>query len=86
MPYIIHADDYGLTKGITDHILSTFDHGILNSTSIIANGLAFDYAIEEIKKRPELRLSIHLNLVEGSPILPLEEVSMLVDKQGDFFH
>ncbi|MCA9408456.1 MAG: ChbG/HpnK family deacetylase [Candidatus Omnitrophica bacterium] len=84
MKYIIQADDFGLTKGITDNILECFDQGALNSTSIFANGHAFDYAIKEYRKRPELRLGIHLNLVEGKPILDSSKVSLLVNKEGEF--
>jgi len=84
MRFLINADDYGLSQGITDNILDAFDHGVLSGTSLIANGTAFDYAITEYKKRAGLRLAIHLNLVEGRPILPKEEVFMLVNQEGDF--
>ncbi|MBF0279569.1 MAG: ChbG/HpnK family deacetylase [SAR324 cluster bacterium] len=86
MRFIINADDYGLSRGITDKILDAFDHGALSGTSIIANGNAFDYAIAEYKKREGLRLSVHLNLVEGRPILPWNEVSMLTNDEGFFCH
>jgi len=86
MKFIISADDYGASKTVTDDILDCVDNGILSTVSIIANGNAFDYAIEEYKKRPELRLSVHLNLVEGRPIVSHEEVPMLVNKDGELYH
>lgn len=78
MKLLINADDYGLSQGITNSILQAFDQGVLNGTSIIANGRAFDYAIEQYKKRQGLRLAIHLNLVEGEPVSPAEEIPLLV--------
>jgi YdjC-like protein len=84
MKLLIHADDYGCTRGVTDNILACADDGVLNSVSVLANGLAFDYAMDEYRKRPGLRLSVHLNLVEREPILPAEEVEALVNKQGLF--
>ncbi|MBF0290129.1 MAG: ChbG/HpnK family deacetylase [SAR324 cluster bacterium] len=86
MQLIISADDYGLSEGITINILNAFDHGALSSTSMIANGRAFDHAMDEYKKRSGLRLSIHLNFIEGSPVLPAEQVPLLVDDSGNFCH
>ena len=81
---IIHADDFGITKGVTDNICSTFDNGFLNSVSIIPNGRAFIYAINKYKNRKTLNLSIHINLVEGEPILSPKEVSLIVSNNGMF--
>mgnify|MGYP001573748938 CR=1 FL=1 len=86
MKLIIHADDFGLSKGITNNILDSFDNGILSSTSVFANGYAFDYAINEYKKRSHFRLSIHINLVEGKPLLPADKVYMLINREGEFCH
>ena len=82
--YFIHADDLGLTKGITDHILDCIDHGAVNSASIIPNGHAFDYAIEEYGKRKNFRLVVHLNLYEGRPLSRAEQVPLLVGENGIF--
>ena len=82
---IIHADDFGVSKGITDNICLSYDKGALTSTSIVPNGHAFTYAMQEYNSRPDLRLSIHLNLVEGKPLLPQDKVPLLVNKNGDFY-
>ena len=80
----IHADDFGVSKGVTDNICSTFDDGILTSTSIIPNGKAFEYAINKYKNRKDLGLSIHINLVEGRPISNPNELNLIVSKKGNF--
>tara|TARA_Y100001958_G_C21184899_1_gene514144 strand:- start:288 stop:1208 length:921 start_codon:yes stop_codon:yes gene_type:complete len=80
----IHADDFGVSKGVTDNICSTFDDGILTSTSIIPNGSAFEYAINKYKDRKKLNLSIHINLVEGKPLTNPAELHFIVSKKGEF--
>lgn len=86
MKFIVSADDYGISKEITDQILESFDGGALSSVSILANGQAFDHAMDEYKKRPDLRLSIHLNLSEGASLLSSKEIPLLVNKNNEFCH
>lgn len=84
MRYIISADDYGVTRGVTDNILGAFDHGLLTNVSLIANGRAVEYAVEQSLERPQLTLSVHLNFVEGEPLSPPESVPALVGADGQF--
>lgn len=86
MPIIVHADDFGISREITKGILKGCDCGVLSSVSIVANGSAFEYAIAEARKRPHLRLSVHLNFLEGFAVSEPRKVSLLVDKQGKFCH
>jgi predicted glycoside hydrolase/deacetylase ChbG (UPF0249 family) len=80
---IVSADDLGLSCGITDGILDAIDNGFLTSTSVIANGAAFDYAIDEYRKREGLMLAVHLNLCEGRALTPRDEIALLVDENGN---
>lgn len=84
MHYVISADDLGASVGVTDHILDAADRGLLTSVSVLANGTAAEYALEETRRRRELRVSLHLNFVEGRPIAPVAEVPLLVDGDGVF--
>lgn len=86
MKLIIHADDFGLTKTITDNILDCRRNGVLSSLSVVPNGHAFEYAMGQIRRDPSLRVAIHLNLIEGKPISPPDEVDALVDENGYFCH
>lgn len=86
MRVLVHADDLGLSKGITDSILHCVDEGAVNSTSILVNGEAFDYALRESSRRDDLRVALHFNLVEGRPVAPAEEVDLLLDGGGFFRH
>jgi len=82
---IINADDYGLSRGITDGILLTHQKGILTSTSLMVNQPATDYAISRAEEVPELGIGIHLNLTQGMPVLPKDQVRTLVDDDGYFY-
>ena len=61
---VVTADDFGLTKGVTDGILEAHRNGIVTRTSIIAAGRAFDYAAEQALLHPSLGLGLHFTVVE----------------------
>jgi YdjC-like protein len=82
----VHADDLGVSRGVTDGILRCVDEGPVDGASVIANGEAFDYAVAALRARPRLTVSVHLNLVEGRPLTPAPELDLLVDAQGFLRH
>ena len=86
MRILVHADDLGISRGITDAILRCADEGALNSTSVVVNCAASGYALAEWRKRPGLRLALHLNLVEGRPLSPPGALDLLTDEDGFFCH
>lgn len=76
------ADDYGLCDSVSCNIQKCIDKGALNKVSIFPN---FDKI--DLHKMPEnLRLSLHLNLVEGKCMANSEEISLIADKNGNFKH
>ncbi|QDP38982.1 chitin disaccharide deacetylase [Radiobacillus deserti] len=78
----INADDYGLTKGITDGIIRAHQNGVVTSTTMMMNGKAVDYAVEQAKLNPSLKVGIHLVLTWGKPVS--EEVNKLTNSDGLF--
>ena len=65
----VHVDDYGLGTEISNNIIESINNGIVNSVSIICNTKDFNDSIEKIKNSTNgVRMSLHINLVEGSPI------------------
>lgn len=81
---IINADDFGLSRGINDGILESIDKGVVRRISLMANGHDFEYAIGALKLRPTISVRVHLNLTEGKPLSPADEVPHLVDDHGYF--
>lgn len=75
---ILNADDFGLTDGVNEGIIRAFRDGVLTSTTLMANGPAFDHAVECARANPKLGVGCHLVLVGGTPVAPLEEIPSLV--------
>jgi len=86
MRLTVHADDLGVSRGVTDGILRSIDAGPVEGASIIANGAAFDYAVAALRSRRSVGLSVHLNLVEGRPVAPAGQLDLLVDAEGLLRH
>lgn len=79
---IVNADDFGLTPGTNQGILQAHQAGILTSTSILANGDAFEEAIELALANPGLGVGCHLSLIGGRPVAPPDKIPTLVDNEG----
>ncbi|MFY9692019.1 MAG: ChbG/HpnK family deacetylase [Candidatus Acidiferrales bacterium] len=79
---ILNADDFGLTKGVNEGIVRAYREGILTSTTLMANALAFDDAVERARANPKLGVGCHLVLTGGPPVSAPQDVPSLVDKSG----
>ncbi len=65
--FILNADDFGISKELNKAVLKGHLNGFLTSTSICANGRAFDSAVYEIiPECPNLGIGVHLNIIEGN--------------------
>lgn len=74
---IVNADDFGLTTGTNQAIIAAHQSGIVTSTSLLANGEAFEHAVQHVRDVPTLGVGVHLTLTEGLPVgrgdgLPLD--------------
>ncbi|MGH9786619.1 MAG: ChbG/HpnK family deacetylase, partial [Terriglobia bacterium] len=81
---IVNADDFGYTRGVNRAIVEACRSGIVTSTSLLANGAAFDDAVETARTEPRLDIGCHLNFVEGTPVSPAEQIPHLVRRDGSF--
>jgi chitin disaccharide deacetylase len=61
---IVNADDFGLTEQVSRGILDAHRDGIVTSTTLMANGAAFDAAVAMSRQAPRLGIGVHLNLVK----------------------
>lgn len=86
MKVLINADDFGWSKSCTDAILQSFEKGYITSTTMCANGDAFDYAVQEVKKTEyKDRVGIHFVLTEGQPLTEaIRRNPLFCDEQGQF--
>jgi chitin disaccharide deacetylase len=65
---VVNADDFGLTEGTNRAIVDAHRTGIVISTSLLANGSAFDHAVKLSHEHPSLGVGVHLTLTEGPPV------------------
>lgn len=75
---IINADDFGLTRGVNRAIVESHQHGIVTSTTLMANGTAFDDAVGLLSSIPRISVGCHVVLVDGAPILKASQVPSLL--------
>lgn len=79
---IVNADDFGFTSGVNAGILHAYKTGIVTSTTIMANGEAFDDAVALALANPGLGVGCHLAIVGGRPVAQAEQVPSIVDNEG----
>lgn len=88
---IIHADDAGLSHSENQATIKTLQNGSVNSYSIMVPCPWFFEMATFAKKNPNYDCGIHLTLTcewenyKFGPVLPISEVSSLVDQNGYFY-
>jgi hopanoid biosynthesis associated protein HpnK len=80
---IVNADDFGLTRGVNRAIIESHRDGIVTSSTLMANGQAFEDAIVHAKSASRLSIGCHVVLVDGSPVLGGQQASTLFDQKAD---
>jgi predicted glycoside hydrolase/deacetylase ChbG (UPF0249 family) len=87
---IIHADDAGLSHSENRATIQALQNGMINSYSIMIPCPWFYEMANFAKDNPQFDNGIHLTLTcewenyKFGPILPINEVPSLVDKNGNF--
>jgi chitin disaccharide deacetylase len=66
---IINADDFGFTPDVNAGIIHAHREGVLTSTTLMANGNAFNDAVRLARETPTLDVGCHLVLVQGHSLL-----------------
>ncbi len=82
LPAIVHADDFGETREITEGICLAIEAGVVTSTSVMTNMPGTADALPRIPQlAQQASFGVHLNLCEGRP---LTRCTTLVDSGGAF--
>ncbi len=81
---VVSADDFGLCHEVNAGICHLYDRGVVSQTSLLANSAIFEESLAALRARPDLRVGVHLNLTDGTPICPREQVPSLVTAAGEF--
>lgn len=83
---VIHADDFGQQHCCNKGIFEAVRNGLLSSTSLRANGVALNEAIDFLPSCPDLGLGVHICLNEGAVTAPASKLPLLADANGNFRH
>jgi chitin disaccharide deacetylase len=81
---IVTADDFGAAHEVNEAVETAHRRGILTAASLMVSGVAAADAVARARLMPQLRVGLHLVLVEGRPTLPASQVSRLVGADGCF--
>lgn len=81
---IINGDDFGLSAENNAGIIAAYRVGVLTSTSLMMGGDAVQEAIELAREHPNLAVGLHVSFADTKPILPPEQVPLLVQSNGYF--
>ena len=74
---IVNADDFGFTSGVNRAIVEAHTHGVVTSSTLMANGKAFAEATELITRTPNLSIGCHVVLIDGEPVLGSDQLPSL---------
>jgi predicted glycoside hydrolase/deacetylase ChbG (UPF0249 family) len=66
---VVNADDFGFTRDVNRGIVQAHQHGILSATTLMANGDAFDDAVQLARTTPTLDVGCHLVLIQGRSLV-----------------
>jgi hopanoid biosynthesis associated protein HpnK len=81
---IVNADDFGFTAGINRGIVESHTRGIVTSSTLMANGRAFDDAVRLAKSVPRLSVGCHVVLIDGEPVLDAKQLPSLTSSSAQF--
>jgi len=62
---IVNADDLGLTAGVNRAVVETHSGGVVSSATLMANGAAFEDAVNVARSAPSLSVGCQLWSVTG---------------------
>jgi chitin disaccharide deacetylase len=77
---IVNADDFGVTRGVSEGILTAHRHGIVTSTTVLVTS-SIDRDLLARLRDSGLGVGLHVNLTLGRP---LTSGASLVDASGGF--
>ena len=80
---IFTADDFGLSESVNEAVEEAHRKGVLTTASLMIAGPAAADAVRRAKAMPNLRVGLHVVVIEGASVRP-SAVRGLVDPAGDF--
>jgi hopanoid biosynthesis associated protein HpnK len=81
---IVTADDFGLSIPVNEAVEEAHRRGILTAASLMVGAPAAGDAVNRARRMPKLGVGLHLVLVDGQPLSPIEDIPDLLQPDGLF--
>lgn len=81
---IVTADDFGLAVPVNEAVEVAHRDGVLACTSLMVAAPAAADAVARARRLPDLRVGLHVALVDACPALAPDRIPDLVDTAGRF--
>lgn len=78
------ADDFGLSDAVNEGIERAHRDGVLTTASLMIAAPAAADAVRRARALPNLRVGLHLVVIEGPAVLPRTAIPGLLDSTGAF--
>ena len=83
MLLIINSDDFGYCPQRNAAVVKAFTEGCLTSATLLVNATHARAACQ-LAQQHGIPLGLHVNVTEGRPVLPPQEVASLLTPEGVF--
>jgi hopanoid biosynthesis associated protein HpnK len=81
---VITADDFGADIAVNEAVEIAHRQGVLSAASLMVGAPAAADAVDRARRMPQLRVGLHLVLVDGRPVLPAARTGRLTRADGGF--
>lgn len=85
MKFIVNADDYGITLGVSKGIIKGMKEGIITDTSALVNSKDFEESAKLAMDAGITSMGVHLTITFLEPVLDKSMVKSIVNDNGKFF-
>ncbi|MDB5287234.1 MAG: hypothetical protein JWR05_2183 [Mucilaginibacter sp.] len=81
---LANADDFGLNESVNKAIIHCFEHGYINSASVLTNTIGFQESVQLAHTTSCVcNLGVHVNLAEGKPLTNINRNFLNADGNFD---
>ena len=81
---VVNADDFGMTLGVSQGILTAMKNGLVTETCAMVNSPYFDQSVALAQQANLTQMGLHLNVTVFSPVSQDPKVLALTEENGQW--
>ena len=81
---VVNADDFGMTLGVSQGILTAMKNGLVTETCAMVNSPYFDQSVALAQQANLIQMGLHLNVTVFSPVSQDPRVLGLTEENGQW--